>query len=97
MKRLKNNQGLTLVELIVSIAILAIIVLPLLTSFVQATKTNVKAKNKQYATEAAQNIMEGLQNVSLEDVVYQFNYPAHTARCRHSLSSLDIQMYSLVQ
>ena len=76
MKRLKNNQGLTLVELIVSIAILAIIVLPLLTSFVQATKTNVKAKNKQYATEAAQNIMEGLQNVSLEDVVYQFNYPA---------------------
>ena len=42
MKRLKNNQGLTLVELIVSIAILAIIVLPLLTSFVQATKTNVK-------------------------------------------------------
>lgn len=76
MKRLKNNQGLTLVELIVSIAILAIIVLPLLTSFVQATKTNVKAKNKQYATEAGQNIMEGLQNVSLEDVVYQFNYPA---------------------
>ena len=76
MKRLKNNQGLTLVELIVSIAILAIIVLPLLTSFVQATRTNVKAKNKQYATEAAQNIMEGLQNVSLEDVVYQFNYPA---------------------
>ena len=76
MKRLKNNQGLTLVELIVSIAILAIIVLPLLTSFVQATKTNVKAKNKQYATEAGQNIMEGLQNVSLEDVVYQFNFPA---------------------
>ena len=76
MKRLKNNQGLTLVELIVSIAILAIIVLPLLTSFVQATKTNVKAKNKLHATEVAQNIMEGLQNVSLEDVVYQFNYPA---------------------
>ena len=73
MKRLKNNQGLTLVELIVSIAILAIIVLPLLTSFVQATKTNVKAKNKQYATEVAQNIMEGLQNVSLEEIERQFD------------------------
>ena len=75
MKRLKDNRGLTLVELIVSITILAIMVLPLLTSFVQAAKTNAKAKNKLHATEAAQNIMEGLENVSLEEVVRQFNYP----------------------
>lgn len=79
MKRLRNNKGLTLVELIVSIAILAIIVLPLLTSFVQATKTNVKAKNKLHATEVAQNIMEGLENVSLNDIALQFNYPSYGA------------------
>lgn len=76
MKRLKNNKGLTLIELIVAIAILAIIVLPLLTSFVQATKTNVKAKGKLHATELAQNIMEGMENVSLEELVYQFDYPS---------------------
>ena len=73
MKRLNNNKGLTLVELIVSVAILSIIVLPLLSSFVQATRTNVRAKNKQHAMETAQNILEGLQNTSIEDVACQFS------------------------
>ena len=36
-------------EIIVSIAILAIIVLPFLNAFVTATKTNVKAKNEMNA------------------------------------------------
>ena len=51
MRKLKNDdRGVTLVEIIVSIAILAIIVLPFLNAFVTATKTNVKAKNEMNAT-----------------------------------------------
>lgn len=47
MRKLKNDdRGVTLVEIIVSIAILAIIVLPFLNAFVTATKTNVKAKKR---------------------------------------------------
>lgn len=73
-KKKMDNKGITLVELIVSVAILAIIVLPLLNAFVQSSKTNAKAKNKLRASELAYNIMEGLEKVSLETVAYQFNY-----------------------
>ena len=72
----RNNRGLSLVELIVSVAILAIIVLPLLSSFVTATRTNVKARNKFRATNVADNIMEGFETASVSEMAYQFNYPA---------------------
>ena len=71
-----DNRGITLVELIVSIAILALIVLPFLNAFVTATKTNVKARNKMNATHLATNIMEGIENNSIKTMAYQFNYPS---------------------
>lgn len=71
-----DNRGITLVELIVSIAILAIIVLPFLNAFVTATKTNVKARNKMNATHLATNIMEGIEKNSMKTMAYQFNYPS---------------------
>ena len=71
-----DNRGITLVELIVSIAILALIVLPFLNAFVTATKTNVKARNKMNATHLATNIMEGIENNSMKTMAYQFNYPS---------------------
>ena len=77
MRKLKNDdRGVTLVEIIVSIAILAIIVLPFLNSFVTATKTNVKAKNEMNATHLATNIMEGIEKNSMKTLAYQFNYPS---------------------
>ena len=77
MRKFKDdNRGITLVELIVSIAILAIIVLPFLNAFVTATKTNVKARNKMNATHLATNIMEGIENNSMKTMAYQFNYPS---------------------
>ena len=63
-------------EIIVSIAILAIIVLPFLNAFVTATKTNVKAKNEMNATHLATNIMEGIEKNSMKTLAYQFNYPS---------------------
>jgi prepilin-type N-terminal cleavage/methylation domain-containing protein len=68
----KNNKGLTLVELIVAVAILAIIVLPLLKAFVISAGTNAKAKEKLRTTELAQNIMEGLEAADLSNLTYQF-------------------------
>lgn len=77
MRKLKNDdRGVTLVEIIVSIAILAIIVLPFLNAFVTATKTNVKAKNEMNATHLATNIMEGIEKNSMKTLAYQFNYPS---------------------
>ena len=49
-KKYKNKtvKGFTLIELVVSIVILAIVVLPILTAFVISARTNTKAKSKKY-------------------------------------------------
>jgi prepilin-type N-terminal cleavage/methylation domain-containing protein len=87
----KNNKGLTLVELIVAVAILAIIVLPLLKAFVISTDTNAKAKEKLRTTELAQNIMEGLEAISLSQVEDQFCNPG-TDNCDFTLLTGQKQM-----
>jgi prepilin-type N-terminal cleavage/methylation domain-containing protein len=87
----KNNKGLTLVELIVTVAILAIIVLPLLKAFVISAGTNAKAKEKLRTTELAQNVMEGLEATDLLNVVSQFCDPG-TDNCDFTLLTGQEQM-----
>ena len=70
-----NNKGFSLVELIVTIAILAIVVAPLLNAFVISARTNAKAREKLYVTTIAENLMEGIEQLSLDELAYQFNYP----------------------
>ena len=74
----KNNKGFSLVELLVAIAILAIIVLPLLHSFVTATKTNTKAKKSMEANTVAQNVMEEIKATSFSklfnSLIYDVSY-----------------------
>lgn len=70
----KNNKGLTLIELIVSIAILAIVVLPLLTAFVVSVRTNAKAKEKLRAIDIAHNFMEGMEAESVKDIFTQLTF-----------------------
>lgn len=71
----KKNQGFSLVELIVTIAILAIVVAPLLNAFVISSKTNAKARERLRTTTIAQNIMEGVEKLTLEELAFQFDYP----------------------
>lgn len=56
-----KKAGFTLVELLVTMAILGIIVVPILTAFISAAKANSKSKLKLEATTAAQNVMENLK------------------------------------
>ena len=70
-----KNAGMTLVELLVAIIILAIIVVPLLHSMVSAVRMGAKAKKHLKATTAAQDIMEGLKAETLENLSCSFNYP----------------------
>jgi prepilin-type N-terminal cleavage/methylation domain-containing protein len=73
MKKQKKHAGFSLVELIVAIAIMAVIVLPLLRAFVVSAQTNAKAKAQLRATEASQNIMETIEATSLDDLLAYFN------------------------
>lgn len=55
---LGNEKGVTLIEIIVSIAILVIIVTPLSNMFLTAARTNIESKNLLTATHAAQQLTE---------------------------------------
>ncbi|MDD7333081.1 MAG: type II secretion system protein [Lachnospiraceae bacterium] len=74
-RRKQNNKGISLVELIVSITILSIIIVPFLHAFLTATNTSAKAKRIAQATEIGRNIMEGLEPYRFKQIAYQFNYP----------------------
>ena len=74
-KKERNNSGFTLVELLIAIAILMIIAVPFMRSFVTAARTNAKAQQIQNATLLATNIMEEVKANTMEDLAFQFNYP----------------------
>ena len=54
----QNNKGFTLIELLVAITVLAIVITPLLHSFVSSHRVNAKSKQLMRATTLAQNEME---------------------------------------
>ena len=67
MKKQKNqralsNAGFSLLEVILSMAILAILSVPLLSYFTQSMKYNAKMADKQHASNLAQEVMENLKN-----------------------------------
>lgn len=71
---INNQEGFSLVELLVAITILAIIVLPFLNSFVTASKTNSKAREQLVATTVAQNVMEEIKATSIEALEKDDNF-----------------------
>lgn len=71
-----NNEGFTLIELIITVCILALVTAPFLSSFISANKTNLKTKNLQEATDVAQYLIEEFKASSLEKL--NDNYLATT-------------------
>ena len=63
-----NNEGFSLVELLIAIVILSIIVVPLLHSFVTSARTNAKSRSTMHATAIAEDIMEMFEAHSLEEM-----------------------------
>ena len=69
----KDNRGMTLIELLVAIAMLGVVISPFLKTFTMSARQNHKARETLRATTVAQNLMEGLEAFSLEDVCNQVN------------------------
>ena len=67
----KDNKGMTLVELMIAITMLALVSTPFLNSFIVSVRNNNKSRNVLRATTVAQNLMEGLEAFSLEDICRQ--------------------------
>ena len=70
-----NNKGMSLVEIIVTVTILALVSGILLSSFVSVMRTSAKSRDVHRATTVAQNIMEGINLKTAQEMAYQFNYP----------------------
>ena len=66
-----NNKGFSLVELIVAIAVLAVIVGPLLKAFVYAARINADSRNNLNSNTIATDIAEGIKANSVEYVAGQ--------------------------
>lgn len=72
-----NNSGFSLVEVLVAIVILAIISLPVLSTFSNAARINAKARRTENANTAVNNIVEEARITSLDDLANgngKYNY-----------------------
>jgi prepilin-type N-terminal cleavage/methylation domain-containing protein len=67
--RKADNRGFSLIELLIAVTIFAVVVVPLLHTFVTATTTNSKAKRILEATTAGENLFEELKASSVETLM----------------------------
>lgn len=72
MRRELNNKGFSLVELLIATVILAIVVAPLLHTFVTAANTTARSRQMGDATLVSKNIAEKVEASTLSDL---FNEP----------------------
>lgn len=68
-----NNAGFSFVELIVSVVILAIIVIPIYRLFISSATFTNNSRVKMRTTTLATDVMEGLKAYTIEDLKKQFS------------------------
>ena len=68
-----NNEGFTLLEVLVAMIILTVVCVPLLRSFATSAQTNAKAKLQAKCTTASENIMEDLRNMPSGELVTTYS------------------------
>ena len=69
----KKNSGFTLVEVLIAVAILAVVSIPILQSFVSVAQVNSKSRKRLAATTIAEGLMESCKGMSLKEVAAQCN------------------------
>lgn len=78
----KDNKGFTLLELLVAVIILAVVVVPLLHSFVTSYRVNARSRELMRATTLAQNEMEIFEKekleVLLDEDIYDYKWTETT-------------------
>lgn len=67
----KRDSGFTLVEVLIAVAILSIISIPVVQSFVSVAQVNGQARRRLAANTIAETLMESCKSVSLLDVIVQ--------------------------
>lgn len=68
----KNNEGFSLIELIVTITVIAIVAIPFIRSFMTAMNVNSEARRLQNATTVAQDMTEYFKAKSIEELMADY-------------------------
>ena len=63
-----DNLGVSIVEVLVAVAILAIVFVPLLKTFTQASTINARAQKLQNVTSLAEGVMEDVKGKSIQEL-----------------------------
>lgn len=71
-KEKMNNRGMSLVEVIISITILSIVIVPTMHALTQAMSYNLKSRRRQEATLAGEGIMEAFKGYDLQTLQIMF-------------------------
>lgn len=100
-KLLKNHRGVSMVEVLITVAILAIVVAPCLAAFVTAQRGNVLAKETAAQYTEASNLMEELkaaiQNAdemsldAVEDLIESCNDKSSSTHIVYSIMTADVK------
>ncbi len=72
-KRKLNNKGLSLVEILVTVVILALISAPIIDSFIHAINVNSQSRTIQNGTAVAQDVAELFETFDLEYLVESYS------------------------
>ena len=91
-----NNKGMTLVEIIITITILTLVSAFILSAFVSSMRAATKSRDVHRATTVAQNIMEGINLKTAEELAYQFNYPV-TSDGTNNVDNFSVYPASMFQ
>ncbi len=67
--RRKMNKGVSMVEILISIAIFAILMIPIVSGIISTLNNSTEAKNLQYRNEFAENMVEYVKQDSLVNVI----------------------------
>ena len=89
----EDNRGFSLLELIVTVVILALVTAPFLSSFVTASDTNVKAKRIQEANELGQYVIEECKAMSFDKISTMYTVSSGT-KTLGDISETDYNEYN---
>ena len=67
-----NQKGMSLIEVVVAVAILAVVVAPTLRIFASTAGTNFRSRQRQRATSVAEGTMESLKAYDMSQICGQF-------------------------
>ena len=67
--RRKTNKGVSMVEILISIAIFAILMVPIVQGIISSLKQSTEAKTLQYRNEFAENVVEYVKQDSLINIM----------------------------